>query len=82
MIDLLWSIALVAIAIISMAIGASTLRHIRDEAVPSLSRTSQRLVSRQSEPIGFWRTRATGLIWFLLGAFLFVVYLGDLLGLF
>ena len=29
-----------------------------------------RLVSRQNEPVGFWLTIATGLLWFLLGTFI------------
>jgi len=82
MINLIGFIAIMAIAVVMIAIGASTLRYIGDEAVPSLSRTSQRLVSRRSEPVGFWLTMATGLIWLILGVFLFAIPLGGILRLF
>ena len=82
MINLIGFLVIMAIAVVMITIGASTLRFIGDEVVPSLSRTSQRLVSRQSEPVGFWLTMATGLIWLILRVFLLAMPLGGVIGLF
>jgi hypothetical protein len=80
MIDFIEAIGLLAVALVAIAVGVGTVRHIGSDGVPSLSRTSDRRVSRYNEPVGFWMTIATGFMWLLLGIFLLTVLAVGILG--
>lgn len=71
-----------AVGLAALVIGADTLRYIGKDHVPSLSRMSQRRVSRHDEPVGFWLTIFAGLIWLGMGIFLVGIVSGSVLRLF
>lgn len=70
----------IAVGLVTIAVRADTVRYVARDSVPSLSRTSQRLVSRHDEPVGFWLTMFTGLTWLAIGLLLLVIVLGGALG--
>ncbi|MBC2666966.1 hypothetical protein H7F51_15715 [Novosphingobium flavum] len=80
MLNILGGLLLFAVALICVAVGGRTLRDILNNETQSLSRYKPRLISRGEEPLNFWATMFTGLLWLLLGLFLLVITVGGAVG--
>jgi hypothetical protein len=63
-----------------VAVGVNTLWHIRDGKVLSFDKMAPRTISRRDDPVGFWMTMFTGLLWLLFGMFLLALPVGFALG--
>jgi hypothetical protein len=69
-VDLFEVLALFALALTCIALGASSIRAIMNGSVVSFNRVYTRVYDRRESPTGFWMSVAAGLIWGLPGFFL------------
>jgi hypothetical protein len=73
MLDVLEVALLMIVSFVAILVGLGTIWRSRRGEVVSLSRMSNRVISRRDSPAAFWMTVGMGIFWILLGcALLFV----------
>ena len=81
MLNLLECALLIVAALAAVAVGLATIWQSRRGEVVSLSRMSNRAITRRDNPAAFWTTVGMGIFWMLFGGALLLIPIGELIGL-
>jgi ABC-type transport system involved in cytochrome c biogenesis permease subunit len=81
MLNLLESALLIVTALAAIAVGLATVWQSRRGGVVSLSRMSNRVITRRDNPAAFWTTVGMGIFWTLFGGALLLIPIGQLIDL-